>query len=70
MGGRRVAKSTVLTEKTISAMSTTFESCLSLNEILQKADAIFEDVDASNCDINLDPAEVTKDILIELFAKK
>ena len=70
MGDRRVAKSTELTEKTISAMSTTFESCLSLNEILEKADAIFEDVDASNCDINLDPAEVTKDILIDLFAKK
>ena len=68
-GKRIVAKSNELTEKINSAMLTTFKSCLSLNEILKKAGAILDDVTADDCDINLDPASVTKDILIGLLVK-
>ena len=68
-GERIVARSDELTEKITSAMLTTFKSCLSLNELLRKAGALLDDVTADESDINLDPAEVTKDILIGLFAK-
>ena len=50
-------------------MTTSLKSCLSLQEILLKADAILENVDSSDCDINLNPAEVAKDTLLNLFAK-
>ena len=53
----------------ISAMVTTFSSFLSLNEVLARSGAIFDEVTAENCDINLDPAEVTNDILIGLLSK-
>lgn len=66
---RRVAQSDELTGQIISAMSTTLKSFLSLNEILEKAGAIIENADNSECDINLAPAEVTKDTLIGLLAK-
>ena len=66
MGNRIVARTTDVTKKINSAMYTTFESFLGLKEILTRADAIWEDVTASDCDINLDPAEVTKDILLAL----
>ena len=69
MGDSRVARSNERTAQAISAMNTTLKSCLSLKEILERAGAIFENVDAENCDINLNPAEVTKDILLNLFAK-
>ena len=68
MGSRIVAKSNELTGKITSAMSVTLENCLSLNALLHRAGAIFEDVTADDCDINLDPAEVTKDTLIGLLA--
>ena len=63
---RFVARSDDLTGKIISAMNTGFESYLSLNEILKRSGAIFVS-DAADCDINLDPAEVTKDILLGLI---
>lgn len=69
MGNSRVARSDELTAQAISAMNTTLKSCLSLKEILERGGAILENVDAENCDINLNPAEVTKDILLNLFAK-
>ena len=68
MGNRIVARTDDLTEKINSAMAATFKSFLSLDEILKRAGAIFDDVTAADCDINLDPAEVTKDILLGLFA--
>ncbi len=68
-GNRIVARSDDLTEKINSAMMTAFKSSLSLNEILRTAGAIFDDVTAEECDINLDPASVTKDVLLGLFAK-
>ena len=69
MGKRIVSRSNELTAQIISAMSSTIESALSLKEILLKGGAILEGVESSDCDINLDPAEVTKDILTGLFAK-
>jgi len=69
MGDSRVARSGELTARAISAMTTALQAHLSLKEILARAGAIFENVDAENCDINLNPAEVTKDILLNLFAK-
>ena len=68
MGDRIVSKSNDLTAQVLSAMHTTFESFLSLKEILARAGAVL-DVDRADCDINLDPAEVTKDILIGLLVK-
>lgn len=67
-GNRIVARTDELTEKINSAMATTFDACLNLNDILERAGAVLEDVTADDCDINLDPAEVTKDTLISLFA--
>lgn len=67
-GKRNVARSDDLTAKIILSMNTNVESVLSLNDILTRAGAIFVS-DAKDCDINLDPAEVTKDILLGLFAK-
>ena len=67
-GTRIVARSDELTNKVIAAMNASFESALSLTAILERADAIFVS-DAADSDINLDPAEVTKDILLGLFAK-
>lgn len=69
MGNRITAHSDGLTDRVNSAMASTFESRLTLNEILTRAGAIVDDVTADDCDINLDPAEVTKDILLDLFAK-
>ena len=69
MGNRIVARSDENSLKMISATKTSLESALSLKEILQKAGAIFEKTDDENWDINLNPAEVTKDIFIGLFAK-
>ena len=69
MGKRIVARSNDLTEQILSAMRTTFESFLALDEVLKRAGAILEDVTAADCDINLDPAEVTKDILLGLLTK-
>ena len=66
MGNRIVARTTDVTNKINSAMQTTAETFLSLNDILTRAGAILEDVTISDCDINLDPAEVTKDILLAL----
>ena len=68
-GERIVARSDELTDKVTSAMLTTFKSCLSLNELLRAAGAVLDDVTADDCEINLDPTEVTKDILLGLFAK-
>ena len=68
MGDRIVSKSNDMTAQIISAMRTTFETFLRLKEILSKAGAIFDDVTAEDCDINLDPAEVTKDTLLGLFS--
>ncbi|MBR3498488.1 MAG: hypothetical protein IKO05_05785 [Selenomonadaceae bacterium] len=68
-GERIVARSDELTGKVTSAMLTTFKSCLSLNELLRAAGAVLDDVTADDCEINLDPAEVTKDTLLGLFAK-
>ncbi|MBQ7454729.1 MAG: hypothetical protein IJS69_06755 [Selenomonadaceae bacterium] len=67
MGNRIVARSGEMTDKIASAMRTTFETFLTLNEVLQKAGAVLEGVTADDCDINLDPAEVTKDILLGLI---
>ena len=64
-----VARSDENSLKMISAVKTSFESCLSLKEILKSAGAIFEKDENAEWDINLDPAEVTKDILLGLFAK-
>ena len=69
MGNRIVARTDGVTRKINSAMYTVAESLLSLNDILKRAGAIFEDVTADNCDINLDPAEVTKDTLLGLLMK-
>lgn len=68
-GERIVARSDELTDKVTSAMLTTFNSCLNLNELLRRAGAVLDDVTADDCDLNLDPAEVTKDILLGLFAE-
>ena len=69
MGDNRISRSDELTARAISAMNTKLKSCLTLNEILLRAGAIFENIDAENCDINLNPAEVSKDTLINLVAK-
>ena len=69
MGDNRVARSNGLITQAISAMTTNLKSCLSLQEILLRAGAILENVDSSNCDINLNPSEVAKDTLLNLFAK-
>ena len=69
MGNRIVARTDDVTRKINSAMATAAESFLSLNEVLRRAGAVFENVTAKNCDINLDPAEVTKDTLFGLLAK-
>lgn len=66
---RIVARSDKNSNKMISARKTAFESALSLKDILKKAGAIFEKNNNADWDINLDPAEVTKDILLGLFAK-
>lgn len=68
-GRRIVAVSDDSTDKIVSAMNTTFESRLSLNDILARAGAVLEDVTADDCDINLDPAEVAKDTLIGLLGR-
>lgn len=70
MGNRIVSHSTDLTAQINSAMHTAFESSLGLKEVLLRAGAILENVTADDCDINLDPAEVTKDTLIGLLAFK
>ena len=67
-GNRIVAVSDDVTDKIVAAMNVTFESRLSLNDVLARAGAVLEDVTADDCDINLDPAEVTKDTLIGLLA--
>ena len=69
LSNRIVARSDENSNKMISARKTAFESALSLKDILLKAGAIFEKADDADWDINLDPAEVTKDILLGLFAK-
>lgn len=69
MGRRIVARSDDLTDKINSSMRTTFESRLSLRDILSRAGAVLDDVTADDCDINLDPAEVTKDTLLGLLTK-
>ena len=69
LGNRIIARSDENSDKMISAMKTSFESCLSLKEILQKAGAIFEKKIDADWDINLNPESVTKDILLNLFAK-
>ena len=69
MGNRIVARSNDLTAKFTSAMATTAESFLSFNDVLRRAGAILDDVTTEDCDINLDPAEVTKDALLALLAK-
>lgn len=69
MGNRIVARSNNLTEQIISAMRTTVESSLSLNDVLLRAGAILDEVTNSDCDINLDPAEVAKDTLLGLLQK-
>lgn len=67
MGDRRVARSDKQSDKIISATCTSLKSCLSMKKVLEKAGAIF--TDSSDCDINLDPTVVTKDILLNIFAK-
>ena len=67
-GQRIVARSGDLTNKVTSAMSTSFETALSLSTILERAGAVLVS-DADSCDINLDPAQVTKDTLLGLFSK-
>ncbi|MBR6014439.1 MAG: hypothetical protein IK062_11800 [Selenomonadaceae bacterium] len=69
MGNRIVARSDKNSDKMISALKTSFESCMSLKEILEKAGAVFEKSDEEEWDINLNPAEVTKDILLGMFQK-
>ena len=69
MSDRIVAQSDENSKKMISALKTSYESCLSLKEILEKAGAVFEKSDDEEWDINLNPAEVTKDIFLEMFAK-
>ena len=68
-GSQIVARTTDVTLKINSAMRTAFEHCLSLNDVLRRAGAVLDGVTADDCDINLDPAEVTKDALIGLLAK-
>lgn len=68
-GNRIVSRTSSVTLKINSAMYTAAESLMSLNALLKRAGAVFEDVTTDNCDINLDPAEVTKDTLIGLLAK-
>ncbi len=69
MGNRIVARSDENSGKMLSAIKTSFESALNLKDILSKAGAIFEIPEGEEPDINLNPAEVTKDILLGLFAK-
>lgn len=69
-GSRIVATTDNVTLQFNSAMAAVAENSLSFNAILKKAGAILDNVTAENCDINLDPAEVTKDVLIGLLAKK
>ena len=68
-GNRIVARSNDLTTKITSATRKTFESALGLNDVLHSAGAVLEGVTAEDCDINLDPAEITKDTLLGLLAK-
>lgn len=69
MGNRIVARSDALTQRTLSALNTTFKTLLNLETILRRAGAVLDGVTADDCDINLDPAEVTKDTLLALLTK-
>lgn len=69
VGNRIVAQSDENSDNMISAVKTSLESCMSLKEILEKAGAVFEKSEKEDWDINLNPAEVTKDILLGLFVK-
>ena len=69
MGDRIVARTDSVTYTINSATASAAESFLSLNEVLRHAGSVFENVTAANCDINLDPAEVTKDTLLSLLTK-
>ncbi|MBR5913251.1 MAG: hypothetical protein IKZ58_02645 [Selenomonadaceae bacterium] len=55
--------------RTISALQTSLESCLKLKDILKDAGAIFEKDNDEEWDINLDPQVITKDTILNLFAK-
>ena len=67
-GNRIVARSDEKALRMISALQTSFESCLKLKDILKEAGAIFEKADGEDWDINLDPQVVTKDSILNLFA--
>lgn len=67
MGNRRVSRSDKQSAKIISATRSSIKSRLSMKDVLERAGAIF--TDRNDCDINLDPTVVTKDILLNIFAK-
>ena len=68
-GNRIVAQSDEKALQMISALQTSLESCLKLKDILKEAGAIFEKADGEDWDINLAPQVVTKDSILNLFAK-
>lgn len=69
-GKRIVARRDENSLRMISALQTSLESCLKLKDILKDAGAIFEKADNEDWDINLDPQVVTKDSILNLFAKE
>lgn len=62
-----VSKYDTYAEYLIKARMTSFESCLKLKDVLQKAGAIFEKAEEAEWDINLDPQFVTKDTIMNLL---
>ena len=69
MGNRIVAKYDKNANNVVKAFMTSFESCLKLKDILEKAGAIFEKSEKDDWDINLDPQLVTKDTIMNLLIK-
>ena len=68
-GNNRVSRYNKQMEQILSAMVTTFNSFLSLNEVLTRAGAILAGVTAADCDINLDPVETSRYTFLDLFMK-
>ena len=69
MGNRIVSKYDESADNMLKALMTSFESCLKLKDVLQRAGAVFEKAEDAEWDINLDPQLLTKDTIMNLLIK-
>ena len=67
LGSEIVARTSALADKFNDTMVKRIENCLSLNEILERAGAVLQGVTKFNCQIDLDPADVTRDTFTDLL---